>query len=430
MTTKTIFNLHHTDARKIEEVITDQIVDVTITSPPYYNMKDYGYSEQIGFGQDYDTYLNDLYTVFEQVYRVTKDTGSLWVVINTFKQNREIVPLPFDFSNKIKKIGWKLHDIIIWNKDKTVPWSHKGQTQNKFEYILFFVKNDDFKYEKDRARDFDTRNLKKWWIKYPERYNPKGKSPNEVWDYPIPTQGSWGNEYIKHFCPLPTDMIKRMIQLTSDEKYVILDPFAGSGSVLAQAAYMKRNFIGFELNLEYIERFNKFLSNTESKGKKRHEILETGKYTQEDFSETILNLRSLKFARIIYKNLKSELKDMIKIIYIDRLDLKPKNNHKIITVEYKIYLESENKMENTLVKEILKQELTELVGKPPLSKYGIEAIFTFYIRKTFLSTDKTLYLYDNKITHKYKEIYSLGEDTKKLQIISPIKTDIDENDFE
>lgn len=100
--------------------------------------------------------------------------------------------------------------------------------------------------------------MKKWWIRYPERYNPKGKAPDEIWDYGIPIQGSWGNGYVKHFCPLPTDMIGNMIQLTSDEGDVILDPFAGTGSVLVQAAYMNRKYVGSELNREYINMFHNY----------------------------------------------------------------------------------------------------------------------------------------------------------------------------
>ena len=64
------------DARNLDEILTDKIVDVTITSPPYFDLKDYGHKNQIGFSQDYGEYLNNLEVVFEKVYNVTKDTGS------------------------------------------------------------------------------------------------------------------------------------------------------------------------------------------------------------------------------------------------------------------------------------------------------------------------------------------------------------------
>ena len=69
-------------------------VQTTITSPPYFDMKDYGVDGQIGFGQKYDDYLIDLQKVFSQVYDITKDNGTLWIIIDTFKRNNAVVTLP------------------------------------------------------------------------------------------------------------------------------------------------------------------------------------------------------------------------------------------------------------------------------------------------------------------------------------------------
>ena len=430
MTTKNIFKLHHKDARNIDEIIKEKIIDITITSPPYFNMKDYGYNEQIGFGQSYTEYLDDLEGVFKKIYDLTKDTGCLWVVIDTFKNNGEVVSLPFDFSNRIKKVGWKLHDIIIWNKDKTVPWSHKGQTKNKFEYVLFFIKNKNYKYYKDEAREYNTKFLKKWWIRYPERYNPKGKAPDEIWNYDIPTQGSWGKKYIRHFCPLPTDMIGRMIQLTSDEGDVILDPFAGSGSVLAQSACMNRKFIGFELNESYIDMFQNYLQCTFESGQNKYHLIKSGKYSQDNFSETILNLRALKFAKVLQKNIKSDFKGMIKTIYVEIADEEPDVKHKIIKVKYGIFFETIIKSESKLIEKSLNENIKEIISHPPLSKYGIEAKFRYYYTKHSLSKEHPLYVYTNKTTHKYKEIYKPSNNNKSFEIISPIKLEINEEDFD
>ena len=196
------------DARTIlDHIPKKEMVTATITSPPYFDMKDYGGEDQIGFGQSYEEYLFDLQTVFQNVFQITKENGTLWIVIDTFKKEGQVVPLPFDLVSKLLEVGWLLQDIIIWKKDKTVPWSTKGFMQRKFEYILFFSKTTSFKYNKDQVRIYDTSHLKKWWVKYPERYNPRGKALDEVWEYPIPTQGSWGEKYVKHFCPLPTDMV-------------------------------------------------------------------------------------------------------------------------------------------------------------------------------------------------------------------------------
>ena len=241
--------VYNGDSRCLLEILPEGVqVQTTITSPPYFDMKDYGVEGQVGFGQKYEEYLEDLKEIFAQIYTVTKDDGTLWIVIDTFKRDHAVVTLPFDLVQKLNSVGWKLQEIIIWKKDKTVPWSSKGFMQRKFEYVLFFSKQNNYKTNKDQVRIYDTQQLKKWWVKYPERYNPKGKALDEIWEFPIPVQGSWGTEYIRHFCPLPKEMVATMISISTDEEDVVFDPFAGSGAVMSQSAYMKRTYLGIEIN--------------------------------------------------------------------------------------------------------------------------------------------------------------------------------------
>lgn len=196
--------VHVGDARTVIRNIPDSLVNLTVTSPPYFDLKDYGMPSQIGYGQEYDDYLKDLARVFAEIYRVTRADGSLWVVIDTFRKGQEVLTLPFDLAAHLKPTGWVLRDIIIWKKERTLPWAHAGSTRKIFEYILVFSKGtNSFRYDHDKYRD--TSDLKKWWVRYPERYNPKGKSLEEIWSYDIPTQGSWGDKYVRHFCPLRVD---------------------------------------------------------------------------------------------------------------------------------------------------------------------------------------------------------------------------------
>ena len=134
--------LFNEDSRNLLKRLGNTLVDVVITSPPYGDLKDYGASGQIGFGQEYDTeYLPALKDIFSKCFQVTKNTGSLWVVADTFKKSGEVCVLPFHISTICKEVGWRLSDIIIWHKGKTLPWSHKGRFRNVFEYILFFTKS-------------------------------------------------------------------------------------------------------------------------------------------------------------------------------------------------------------------------------------------------------------------------------------------------
>ncbi len=377
-------------------------------------MKDYGSDNQIGFGQSYEDYLLDLQIVFKNIFKVTKEYGSLWIIIDTFKKDGQVVPLPFDLVSKLIEVGWLLQDIIIWKKDKTVPWSSKGFMQRKFEYVLFFSKTKLFKYNKDNVRIYDTNNLKKWWVKYPERYNPKGKALDEVWEYPIPTQGSWGDKYIKHFCPLPTDMVGNMIQISTDERDMVMDPFAGSGSVLAQSSYMNRKYIGFELNKSFIKMFKNYLKSSFKSGKTGYKLFNSDK-NQEKFESTILKLRSLKYAKVLRTNIVKQFKKKEILVFVKSIG-KSEEKHKIIKVEY------------TLIGEILKSDTLDFIkgtiSKAPLSKYGIEPVLKF--KKRIPKIENVLYGYTGTNTYSF---LTTEITNPKVRIISEIKVNLNENDF-
>lgn len=403
--------IYNVDSRKISEILNKDVqIQTTITSPPYFDMKDYGVDGQVGYGQKYDDYLDDLQSIFGQVYTYTKDNGTLWIIIDTFKRNNTIVPLPFDLAERIQQVGWLLQDIIIWKKDKTVPWSNNGFTQRKFEYILLFSKTPKYKNNKDCVRVYDTRQLKKWWVKYPERYNPKGKALDEIWEYPIPVQGSWGDKYIRHFCPLPKDMVSNMIQISTDEGDVVFDPFAGTGTVLSQSAYMNRKYLGFELNPSYIQQFKEYLSNSLEEGKKDYEkMLEN--HGQTDFEETILNLRALKFGRLLVKKLQDETHIQIKV-FVERLSV----NSKRQSVKYVIYDAS---------KEIFEPIIANAVDEAPLSKFEIDPIFEF---ADSYDDNRDLYFYS--ITNSYSYLRNVSLNDSKVKVISSIKVDLKECDYE
>lgn len=408
--------IYNIDSRLIIETLPEEIrVQTTITSPPYYDMKDYGSDNQVGYGQDYSTYLEDLKKIFEGVFKITKDDGTLWIIIDTFKRNNQVITLPFDLADKLKQCGWLLQDVIIWKKDKTLPWSSNGFMQKKFEYILLFSKSSKYKSNKDSVRLFDTTQLKQWWIKYPERYNPKGKALDEIWEFPIPIQGSWGDKYIRHFCPLPQEMVATMIQLSSDENDIILDPFAGTGTVLSQSAYLKRSYIGFELNMDYIQMFETYLLNTLSKNQENYKKLTEDK-TQMDFENQILDLRALKFARILISKLEQDFHfKNIKIFVEHKNKISYKN--KIIEVIYQI-IGIEDTLENLI-------KVQKIVKQPPLSKFGIEPEIQFLIQKDYNLTCNFGYTKTN--TYAYQKNTDLTSD--KIQVISRIKVDINENDY-
>ncbi|MBN2230283.1 MAG: site-specific DNA-methyltransferase [Candidatus Thorarchaeota archaeon] len=242
------------DSRNLLDMMEPNSVDVIITSPPYFDAKDYDVDNQIGFGQTYEVYLNELEKVLSDCYKVAKDTGSLWLIMDTVVRDGHMHLIPFELAQNMsdQTDSWKLTDIIIWNKGKSLPWTKKGTFRKVSEYIFFFRKGENFKFEIDRIREPE---MTKWWVKWPERYHPLGKIPGDIWNFRIPTQGSWGNGYLRHFCPFPHELVERIVLLTTDEGDTVFDPFAGSGAVLATAYALRRKAIGIELNREYVERF-------------------------------------------------------------------------------------------------------------------------------------------------------------------------------
>jgi DNA modification methylase len=300
------FTVHQGDARRLDLILSQYsskrkpLLTATVTSPPYGALKDYGHPEQIGWGQPHDEYRVELRRVFRSIYTHTKSNGALWVVADTLRQESQegtvwpIQPLPFELAEEAKHEGWILREIIIWLKDKTLPWSSRGRMRNEFEYVLFFVKSDKFKYRVDRLRQ--PSDLEQWWVRYPERYNPQGKAPTNVWQVPIPVQGSWANTTIQHACPLPADLIERMLLISTDPGDVVLDPFAGSGVVVAEAQRLKRRGLGVELIQEHIDAFHATVlpEITERRGR---DLVQELNSQSEQLRRTILDLRAVKYPK-------------------------------------------------------------------------------------------------------------------------------------
>ena len=247
------------DSRNIDKIFEKHKIEkpqLIITSPPYFDVKNYeGAKNQIGFGQDYGEYLKDLVMIFQKCYEVSSPNATFWMIADTIKKNGTIVPLPFDIHRELTRSfpsTWKLKDLIIWNKTKNIPWNAKGRFKNHFEYIFFYVKNEKYKFNIDKIREIA--NLKKWWLTYPERYNPKGKAPSNIWEFITPIRG-WGNGYLNHVCPFPFPLVERIISISTDEKDLVFDPFAGSGSAIAMAYVMNRNSVAIDINKQYKKRF-------------------------------------------------------------------------------------------------------------------------------------------------------------------------------
>lgn len=338
--------IYSEDSRDLEEILKkdkdSNFINTTITSPPYSDEKNYKADEdiQVGFGQSYSSYLEELRDIYSQIYNMTDKSGTLWVVSNTIKNNGRMVNLPSDiidvcenlenkrfcedcgghlvknretghqecdvcdYSYNAVRDSWITQDVVIWDKKRARPYSGKGKFRNVFEYIVCFSKRKrDFKWDFDSIRIADRDQLKKWWKNFPERYNPRGKVPDNIWRYVTPTQGSWGDWDIDHPAPFPPKMVERIINLTTDEGDVVFDPFAGSGMVLAQAEVMNRKGVGFEISKEYINNYENVLDKVKEKWEERIRKGETLEEKQKELEGIICSLRHLKYSRKLTKSI-------------------------------------------------------------------------------------------------------------------------------
>lgn len=306
-TSKKFWTLHRHDARDLGDLFarhregrSSQIM-ATITSPPYGDLKDYGHEDQIGFGQSYERYLADMEHVFRQIFDRTAENGSLWLIADTYVADgappRPLLPVPFDLAKAAESAGFTFRDVIIWQKDRTLPWSNGTRLRNAFEYVLLLAKGPDPKYRLDRLREHS--DLKEWWARFPERYSPRGKAPSNVWEIPIPTQGSWGNGELAHSCPLPMELVRRLVLLSTDPGDVIFDPFAGSGVVLAVAERLERLAVGCEIVARHADEYERII-------KPEIQALTEGTSTNgrvdSQAARLLIDLRILKLARVLMQS--------------------------------------------------------------------------------------------------------------------------------
>lgn len=406
------------NAQNINQICTPNSVQSIITSPPYFNAKNYGDEIlQIGWKQSYDEYLLSIKDIFTKCFSVTKSSGSIWLVIDTIKRDSSLKLLPNDILNILSDIGWIPQDIVIWDKVKNLPYSRDGQLRNNFEYILFLTKSYKFKYNIDSIRELD--DLSEWWVKYPERFNPRGKVPSNIWRIPIPVQGSWGNGNIKHLCPFPPLLSERIISVSTDPGDIILDPFAGSGVTLAQAECMDRNYIGLDTHKKYIDKFYKNVRPEIYKQWPSRKI-EIAKFQkkQNKFELFINSLRRLKFAKVILqKAIKEFGKDNFNLFFLESTST---NNNKLIYIT--IYLSK-----NALIdKDNFIYWLEKIISVAPLSKYGVES----RIKLKYNYPPKNLVLNESNYVYKEGKFYDYYKngDYEKLKnfrkyppIISNIK---------
>ena len=237
-----INKIYNEDCLETMKKIEDNSIDLVVTSPPYYNAKDY-----IQY-KDVDDYMNQMKTIFSSLYNKIKESRMVVVNISPVlvpRENRNSqsyrIPLPFYFVPMMEEIGYEFLEDIIWEKPNgSVPNRNGGFFQHRkplaykpnivTEYVLVFKKKSDklidhFLKNESVEGDYEKTNI---W-----RIQPETK--------------------VKHLAPYPQKLVENIIKYYSYKDELVYDPFMGSGTTAVVCEKLDRNFIGSEIHKEYVE---------------------------------------------------------------------------------------------------------------------------------------------------------------------------------
>ena len=240
------------DSRAMNE-LPDKSIHLVITSPPYWQLKDYGIQNQIGFNDSYESYINNLNLVWKECHRVLHDGCRLCVNIGdqfaraVYYGRYKVIPIRTEIIKFCETIGFDYMGAVIWQKVTTsnttggatimgsFPYPRNGILKLDYEFILIFKK---------------TGNPPK-----PTKENKElSKLTKEEWNSYF--QGHWnfaGAKQDNHIAMFPEELPRRLIKMFSFAGDTVLDPFLGSGTTSSAAKNLSRNSVGYEINPDFIK---------------------------------------------------------------------------------------------------------------------------------------------------------------------------------
>lgn len=289
------------DALDVLRTLPDKCCRCCVTSPPYFNLRDYGVHGQIGLEPTMQEYITRLVEVFTEVKRVLTDDGTLWVNIadgyagsgkaKSSLPAKNLMLIPQRFVIAMQDAGWIVRDEVVWAKPNPMPESVRDRMTASTEKIFMFTKRPKYFFDstaaiepavgfnnepvagslgnlgnaQSRRRNKGNRKTYRGG-KYTSQNtfdnsarleaNSHGNSVNEngtrrmrnVWNIATATGGS---KAIIHYAKFPDELAKRCILLSTAEKDCVLDPFAGSGTTCRIANRYGRRYIGIDINPAY-----------------------------------------------------------------------------------------------------------------------------------------------------------------------------------
>lgn len=239
------------DSRKMVE-IPDVSVHLVVTSPPYWQLKDYGSAGQIGFNHSYEEYINHLNLVWKECYRVLHPGCRMVINIGdqfaraVYYGRYKVIPIRTEIIKFCEIIGFDYMGAIIWQKKTTMnttggatvmgsfPYPRNGIVEIDYEFILIFKKPGDAPKVTHEVKERSRLSKEKWKEYF---------------------SGHWyfnGAKQEGHIAMFPLELPKRAIEMFTFAGETVLDPFLGSGTTSLAAMMTQRNSIGYEINEDFL----------------------------------------------------------------------------------------------------------------------------------------------------------------------------------
>jgi len=297
--------LLHGDCRDVLRTLPESSVHCVVTSPPYFGLRDYGVDGQIGLEQTPDEYVAEMVKVFREVRRVLRDDGTLWLNLGDSYNNRtkvrtsshqpalngftddkwadraarggvrmsnmpglkekDLIGIPWRVAFALQADGWFLRQDIIWHKPNPMPESVRDRCTKAHEYIFLLSKSARYYYDAEAVKE-DAAHPE---IRYKSRNKSDaqkaafhGNAPTNLGRCGTSDDGKRNRRSVwtvatkpfkgAHFATFPPDLIEPCILAGCPEGGTVLDPFNGAGTTGLVCQQLGRNYIGIELNPEYL----------------------------------------------------------------------------------------------------------------------------------------------------------------------------------
>ncbi|RZD15580.1 MAG: site-specific DNA-methyltransferase [Candidatus Acididesulfobacter guangdongensis] len=255
-----INKVYNENCINILKKINDNSIDLTLTSPPYDNLRNYK-------NNIFEIWNKNIWEqVIYELYRITKTGGIVVWVVGDATINGSETCSSFKQALYFREVGFNLHDTMIYQKQNPIPQFKAHRYTNSFEYMFVFSKG---LPKHGKIIEVETKQCGRIDINYrgqvtadeiyigkPKKIVKSSKIKSNIWIY---SQNNGIDRKIKHKAQFPEQLANDHIISWSNEGDIVLDPFAGSGTTLKAAKLNKRNYIGIEINKEYCEIIKKRL---------------------------------------------------------------------------------------------------------------------------------------------------------------------------